>query len=120
MAHRPSHCPWHRRKLAWAALALWLAVTYPLSLWPVAYGVGRGWYPAAPAWIPYAPLLFAADALRPHPGIGLGPPHEDGTRPYIVLPDPDPWPRPVASAAESYLDSVDWFADLGRRHAVAD
>ena len=108
--------PWWKRKRWIAALVLWLVIAYPLSLWPVAYLVGRGWLPVTPVKAAYAPVSFVADALRPHPGIGLGPPHEDGTRPYIVLPDPDPWPRPVAAVAEGYLDVTEWFADLGRRH----
>lgn len=115
-----SRRPWWKKKLWAVALALWLAVAYPLSLWPVAYMVGRGWLTVAAVKTAYAPVLIAADALRPHPGIGLAPPDESGRRKYIPLPDADPWPRPVASAAESYLDTVQWFDGLGRRHAASD
>jgi hypothetical protein len=116
----PPGRPWWRRKWVWAALALWLAVAYPLSLGPVAYLVGRGWITKTQATAVYAPIIYGADSLRPHPGLGLGSPDEEGRRPYIVLPDPDPWPRPVASTAESYLRVVEWFAGLGERHATAN
>lgn len=109
--------PWWRKKRYAAALALWLIAAYPLSLWPIAYLVGRGWLPVTIVKAVYAPITIVADALRPHPGIGLGAPNEDGSRPYIVLPDPDPWPRPIASTAEGYLATAEWFADLGQRHA---
>ena len=37
MTAPPPRCPWHRRKRAWAARLLWLAVAYPLSVGPVMY-----------------------------------------------------------------------------------
>lgn len=109
--------PWWKKKRWGAALALWLAVAYPLSLGPIAYMVGRGWLPVAQIQGVYAPLLVAADYFRPHPGIGLAPNGEGGMK-YIPLPDPDPSPRPVEAAAEGYLDAVEWFAALGQRHAA--
>jgi hypothetical protein len=36
-----------RRKRTWAALLLWLAVAYPLSLGPFMYAFYRGWVPDA-------------------------------------------------------------------------
>lgn len=119
MPSPPKHPLW-KRKWVWAALALWLVVAYPLSLGPVAYMVGRGWVSKTQATAVYAPVIYGADALRPHPGLGLGAPDKDGRRPYIVLPDPDPWPKPVASTAESYLRFVERFVSLGERHAAAD
>ena len=35
--------PWWRRKRTWAALALWLLLTYPLSMGPASYAVRRRW-----------------------------------------------------------------------------
>ncbi len=114
----PQRAPGWKRKRWIAAAAMWLVIAYPLSIWPAAYLVGRGWLPAATASVAYAPVIAVTEKLRPHPGIGLGPANPDGTRPYIVLPDPDPWPRPIASAAERYLESIEWFAGLGKKHAA--
>lgn len=114
----PVRTPWWKRKRWIAAGVIWLGVAYPLSLWPAAYLVGRGWLPVTAANVGYAPVIALADTLRPHPGIGLGPAHPDGTRPYIVLPDPDPWPRQIARPAERYLMIAEWFATLGNKHAA--
>ena len=48
--------PWWKTKRWRAAIALWLLIAYPLSLWPIAYLVGRGWVPLAPVKAAYAPL----------------------------------------------------------------
>ena len=114
----PVQTPWWKRKRWIAAMVVWLIVAYPLSIWPAGYLVGRGWLPVAQANVAYAPVIALADELRPHPGIGLGPANPDGTRRYIVLPDPDPWPRSVAATAESYLNIAEWFATLGKKHAA--
>ena len=112
--------PWWQKKRWWSAILLWIVLAYPLSLWPVAYLVGRGWLPVFAVKGAYAPVTAAAAALRPHPGIGLGPPGEDGRRPYIVLPDPDPSPRVVEATAEGYIAAAEWFANLGQQHAASD
>jgi len=107
-----------RRKRWIAAAVVWLVVVYPLSVLPVAYAVGRGWLPITLVQTFYAPVLYGADALRPHPGIGLAPPDAEGRRAYIVLPDPSPWPRPIAKSAQAYLEAAEWFASLGKEHAA--
>ncbi|MBA3315600.1 MAG: hypothetical protein M3552_16490 [Planctomycetota bacterium] len=115
-----SQRPLWKRKCWIAAAVLCLVLWYPLSLWPVAYAVGRGWLAVTQVQALYLPILLAADALRPHPGIGLAPPDKDGKRRYIVLPDPDPSPEAVGAAAESYLNIVEWFDRLGKRHAASE
>ena len=44
----PSVRPWWRKKRWRVALALWLAVAYPLSVGPISYAEGRGWMPPLP------------------------------------------------------------------------
>jgi hypothetical protein len=114
----PQRSPWWKRKRWIAAIVVWLVITYPLSIWPAAYAVERGWLPVGMANFCYTPVIAAAQKLRPHPGIGLGPANANGTRPYIILPDPDPWPRTIASTADRYLDIAEWFAGLGKKHAA--
>ena len=41
----PSVRPWWKKKRSAAALALWLAVAYPLSVGPALYAAIRGWVP---------------------------------------------------------------------------
>jgi hypothetical protein len=117
MTDPPRKLFWKRKRWI-AAVVVWLVVVYPLSVWPVAYAVGRGWLPITFVQAFYAPVLYGADALRPHPGIGLAPPDAEGRRAYIVLPDPSPWPRPIAQSAQAYLEAAEWFASLGKQHAA--
>jgi hypothetical protein len=40
--------PRHRRKRAWAALALWFVVAWPITTGPATYACYRGWLPPKP------------------------------------------------------------------------
>lgn len=56
----PARRPWHRRKRTWAALALWLLVTYPISQGPATYFVVRGWLSPGLFLGVYGPMAFVA------------------------------------------------------------
>ena len=118
MTGEPRRPRWRRKRWA-AALLLWLAAAYPLSLWPVAYAVSRGWLPVARLKAVYAPVLSAAEALAPRPTVGYD--HmDDGTARIVFVPDPDPPPWAVGVVAEGYLDVSEWFVALGRRHTGSE
>ena len=110
--------PWWKRKRWIAAILLWVVLAYPLSLWPVAYGVGRGWLPASQMRTYCAPVLSTANALMPQPVLKLVA-VENGRKAYRFGPDPDPPPRLIVVVADAYLATTGWFEMLGQRHAQA-
>lgn len=107
--------PWWRKKRWVAAGLLWLPIAYALSYGPASYAVGRGWLGGG-VRAAYAPLVAAADALRPRPIYGCDV-IDDGSIVTVVAPDPDPPPRVVGAVAQGYVDYVEWFRGLGERHA---
>ena len=63
MASQPRR-PFWKKKRCWAALALWLALAYPLSVGPANYAAARGWLPEAWVAAIYAPVQAAANHPR--------------------------------------------------------
>ena len=69
----PSDRPWWRKKRWAAALAVWMALAYPLSVGPFDYAANRRWLPPAleAAGDPlYAPYRWALHPENPRPGLG--------------------------------------------------
>lgn len=102
-SERQSRKPWWRRKRWFAVTVLWLLLTYPLSLWPFAYAVGRGWFSETFGSAIYAPVISAAKALSPQPGIYAAPANAAGRRAIRFAPNPDPPPRLIGAFAEGYI-----------------
>jgi len=108
----PPRRPWWKRKRTWAAAALWLVAAYPLSRGPVEYAAARGWLPAAYGTSFYGPL----EAALPRYGrviTGTTLVGDGRTRPAQRIRVPDPRTR-------WFYDYVDWWEELGRRHAAPD
>ena len=53
---------WWRRKRAWAAVLLWLAASYPLSLGPALYSLYRGWVSPETFDAAYWPMFWGEPA----------------------------------------------------------
>jgi hypothetical protein len=103
MTAPPPRRPWWKRKRAWAAGALWLAVAYPLSMGPIWYCTERGWLsdPAVRTCVELyvAPLFATAEAMI-----------------YAA----EAVPRLVRLALDGFDAYGTWWVELGRRHTASD
>jgi hypothetical protein len=97
---------WCRKKRWWAALVLWLLLAYPLGLGPAWYAGVRGWI----SWNVLAPYARSVERILPR--------YEPGQVFYKTV--------AIRSAGKPYPQTrwfwayIDWWFELGRRHAASD